>query len=48
MSWQSQMDRMDWLGLLQERIRGELSNPNHNLRAMAVLPEEFTPSLKNH
>lgn len=38
MSWQSQMERMDWLGLLGDRIRGELSNPNHNLRACAILP----------
>ncbi|MBD2441585.1 hypothetical protein [Nostoc sp. FACHB-110] len=37
MSWQSQMERMDWLGLLEERIRGELSSPNHNLKSAVVL-----------
>ncbi|MBD2437354.1 hypothetical protein [Nostoc sp. FACHB-110] len=36
LSWQSQMDRMDWLGLLSDRIRQELSNPNHNLRAITL------------
>lgn len=36
MTWDAQMSRMDWLGLLGDRIRGELSNPNHNLRAMAL------------
>jgi hypothetical protein len=38
-SWQSQMERMDWLALLEERIRGELSNPQHNLKACVILQE---------
>lgn len=37
LSWESQMQRMDWLGLLEEKIRGELSNPNHSLRACAIV-----------
>jgi len=37
MSWHSQMERMDWLGLLETRIRGELQNPYHNLRVTIIL-----------
>lgn len=36
MSWASQMTRVNWLGLLEEKIRGELSNANHNLKAYAI------------
>ncbi|MFN6572416.1 hypothetical protein [Dendronalium sp. ChiSLP03b] len=39
LSWASQMDRMDWLGLLREKIRAELQNPNHNLKACIILHE---------
>jgi hypothetical protein len=39
MSWQAQMARIDWLGLLSERIRQELSNPSHNIKACSVLPK---------
>ncbi|WP_445634508.1 hypothetical protein [Nostoc sp. DSM 114161] len=35
--WESQIERIDWLALLQERIRKELSNDNHNLRACVIL-----------
>jgi hypothetical protein len=37
LTWESQMDRMDWLGLLEERIRGELSNSSHNLKSCVIL-----------
>jgi hypothetical protein len=37
MTWQSQMNRMNWLGSLKERICGELSNPNHNLKSCIIL-----------
>ncbi|NDJ20990.1 hypothetical protein GS682_04885 [Nostoc sp. B(2019)] len=40
-TWQAQMNRMDWLGSLQERIRGELSNPNHNLKTCIILVESI-------
>ncbi|MBH8566743.1 hypothetical protein I8748_32105 [Nostoc sp. CENA67] len=36
LSWESQMGRVDWLGLLEEKIRAELSNPNHSLRACVI------------
>jgi hypothetical protein len=37
LSWQNQMEHIDWLLLLEERIRGELSNPNHNLKTCIIL-----------
>ncbi|WP_138503402.1 hypothetical protein [Nostoc sp. PA-18-2419] len=37
LSWQNQMERVDWLGLLKQRIQGELQNPNHNLKACIIL-----------
>lgn len=40
LSWQNQMERFDWLGLLEDRIRGELSNPNHNLKSCAIFQEK--------
>lgn len=39
LSWDSQIERLDWLGLLKERIRQELQNPNHNLKACVILPD---------
>ncbi|WP_414755582.1 hypothetical protein [Anabaena sp. CCY 9910] len=36
-SWQSQCDRMNWLGLLEEKIKGELG-VNHNLKACDLMP----------
>jgi hypothetical protein len=39
MTWQSQMNRMNWLGSLKERIRGELSSPDHNLKACIILDD---------
>lgn len=35
--WEAQMERIDWLVLLEERIRKELSNENHNLKACVIL-----------
>ena len=40
LSWQNQIEHIDWLLLLEQRIRGELSNPNHNLKACTILSEE--------
>lgn len=37
--WEAQMGRIDWLVLLEERIRKELSSPNHNLKARVILPD---------
>ncbi|MEH1777161.1 hypothetical protein [Nostoc sp.] len=37
LSWQNQMEYVDWLLLLEQRIRGELSNPHHNLKAINIL-----------
>ncbi|PHJ69573.1 hypothetical protein [Nostoc linckia] len=45
MAWQSQMNRMDWLGSLEERIRGELSNSNHNLKACVILSTQQSGNL---
>ncbi len=42
MTWQAQMERMDWLGLLTERIRGELSNPTHNLMSREIYYQQLT------
>lgn len=39
LSWHNQMERLDWLGLLEKRIRGELQNPVHNLKATIVLDD---------
>ncbi|QLE47884.1 hypothetical protein FD724_07565 [Nostoc sp. C057] len=39
LSWQNQMEHIDWLLLLEQRIRGELSNPHHNLKAIDVLQD---------
>ncbi|MEH2033385.1 MAG: hypothetical protein V7K67_27820 [Nostoc sp.] len=39
LSWQNQMEHIDWLLLLEQRIRGELVIPNHNLKARAILQE---------
>ncbi|MCC5636292.1 hypothetical protein LC593_10570 [Nostoc sp. CHAB 5844] len=41
MTWLSQMERMNWLGLLEERIRGELSNPSHNLMAREIYHQQI-------
>ncbi|MEH2393868.1 MAG: hypothetical protein V7K21_20115 [Nostoc sp.] len=37
LNWQSQMECINWLFFLEKRIREELSNPNHNLKASAVI-----------
>ncbi|MCC5644757.1 hypothetical protein LC607_17790 [Nostoc sp. CHAB 5824] len=37
--WQSRMERVDWLSYLEERIREELSNPNHNLKTCIILDD---------
>ncbi|MBW4674692.1 MAG: hypothetical protein KME52_11880 [Desmonostoc geniculatum HA4340-LM1] len=37
LTWDNQVERVDWLGLLKERIRQELQNPNHNLKACIIL-----------
>lgn len=37
--WEAQMERIDWLSLLEERIRKELSNDNHNLKACVILQD---------
>jgi hypothetical protein len=42
MTWEAQMQRMDWLGLLQEKIRGELSNANHNLMSREIYYQQLT------
>jgi hypothetical protein len=39
LSWQSQMECINWLFFLEKRIREELSNPTHNLKAIDVLQE---------
>jgi len=38
MTWLSQVDRLNWLGLLEEKIRQELSNPRHSIKACTILP----------
>lgn len=42
MSWASQMARIDWLGLLEERAREELNNPHHSLKACTILEPHST------
>ncbi|QKQ75663.1 hypothetical protein [Nostoc sp. TCL240-02] len=37
--WEAQMERIDWLALLEEKIREQLSNDLHNLRACAILQD---------
>ncbi|HYX18327.1 MAG TPA: hypothetical protein VE944_28970 [Nostoc sp.] len=37
--WEAQMERIDWLDLLEERIKKELSNPHHNLKACVILQD---------
>ena len=37
-SWQFQIEDIDWLFLLRNRIREELSNPQHNLHEVIVFP----------
>jgi hypothetical protein len=37
--WQAQMECVNWLFFLEKRIREELSNPTHNLKAVDVLQE---------
>ncbi|MBN3875190.1 hypothetical protein [Nostoc sp. JL23] len=39
LNWQSQMECVNWLFFLEKRIREELSNPTHNLKAINVLQE---------
>ncbi|MEH2201223.1 hypothetical protein [Nostoc sp.] len=39
LSWQNQMEYIDWLLLLEQRIKGELSNPHHNLKACVILQD---------
>jgi hypothetical protein len=39
LSWQAQMECVNWLFFLEKRIREELSNPTHNLKAIDVLQE---------
>ncbi|MEH1808422.1 hypothetical protein [Nostoc sp.] len=39
LSWQSQMECINWLFFLEKRIREELSNPTHNLKAIDVLQD---------
>jgi hypothetical protein len=39
LSWQSQMECVNWLFFLEKRIREELSNPTHNLKAIDILQE---------
>ncbi|MFK0731386.1 MAG: hypothetical protein ACFKPT_02755 [Gloeotrichia echinulata GP01] len=40
LSWQNQMEHIDWLLLLERRIKGELSNPHHNLKAYMILRDD--------
>lgn len=36
MSWQGQIERMNWLGLLEEKIRWELGDSTHSLKEKSV------------
>lgn len=36
LSWEAKIGQMDWISVLEYRIRGELSNKNHNLKATPV------------
>jgi hypothetical protein len=42
LSWQFQIEDIDWLFLLRNRIREELSNPRHNLHENEVFPAILT------
>lgn len=37
--WETQMERIDWLALLEKNIREQLSNPHHNLKACVISQE---------
>ena len=36
LSWQFQIEEMDWIRLLEYRMKGELLNPKHNLNAVKI------------
>ncbi|PHJ64946.1 hypothetical protein VF04_03930 [Nostoc linckia z7] len=40
LSWHNQMERIDWIALLERRIRGELNNPSHNIKATIVYQQD--------
>lgn len=40
MTWEAQMSRMHWLGVLEERIRFRMDNPKHNLRTCVIYQEQ--------
>lgn len=47
MTWASQMSRVGWLGLLEERIKQELNNPHHSIKACTILEPRSTSGFSN-
>ena len=38
--WEAQIERIDWLSLLEKNIREQLSNSHHKLKACVILQED--------